>query len=85
MELIAVIGIFALVSFLISVVIRRAYRMTALVVGTVPAALVAMENVAALANPLSWFILLPIWAIGVAGGLIGAWLARMVHARWRRA
>ncbi|HEX8364413.1 MAG TPA: hypothetical protein VF603_03910 [Allosphingosinicella sp.] len=85
MELIAVIGIFALVSFLITVVIRRAYRMTALVVGTVPAALVAMENVAELANPLSWFILLPIWGIGVTGGLIGAWLARMVHASWRRA
>lgn len=85
MELIAVVGIFALVSFLITVIIRRAYRMTALVIGTVPAAMVAIENVPALANPLSWFVLLPIWAVGVTGGLIGAWLARMVHARWRRA
>ena len=85
MELIAVVGIFALISFSITVILRRAYRMTAMVVGTVPAAMVAIENVPALVNPLSWFVLLPIWAIGVTGGLIGAWLARMVHARWRRA
>lgn len=85
MELIAVVGIFALVSFLITVIIRRAYRMTAMVVGTIPAAIVAIENVPELANPLSWLVLLPIWAIGVTGGLIGSWLARMVHARWRRA
>jgi uncharacterized membrane protein YfcA len=83
--MIAIVGIFVLVTFLITVLMRRAYLTTALVVGTVPAAMVAMENVPALANPLSWFVLLPIWAVGVTGGLIGAWLARMVHARWRRA
>jgi hypothetical protein len=85
MGIIAVVGIFVLITFLITVIIRRAYWMTALVVGTVPAVLVAMENVPALANPLSWFVLLPIWAVGVSGGLIGAWLARMVHAHWRSA
>jgi hypothetical protein len=85
MGMIAVVGIFVLVTFVITVVTRRAYWTTALAVGTVPAVMVAMENVAALANPLSWIILLPIWAVGVAGGLIGAWLAWMVHARWRRA
>jgi hypothetical protein len=83
--MIAVVGIFVLVTFLITVVMRRAYLATALAVGTVPAAMVAMENVPALANPLSWIVLLPIWAVGVTGGLIGAGLARMVHARWRRA
>lgn len=85
MGMIAVVGLFVLVTFLITVVTRRSYWTTALAVGTVPAAMVAIENLPALANPLSWVILLPIWAVGVAGGLIGAWLAKMVHARWRRA
>jgi hypothetical protein len=51
--MIAIVGIFVLVTFLITVLMRRAYLTTALVVGTVPAAMVAMENVPALANPLS--------------------------------
>ena len=85
MGIIAIVGIFVLITFLITVIIRRAYLATALTVGTVPAAMVAMDNVPALANPLSWFVLLPIWAVGVTGGLIGAWLARMVHAYWRSA
>jgi hypothetical protein len=76
---------FVLVTFLITVITRRAYRTTALVVGSIPFAIVAIENVPELINPLSWLILLPILAFGLAGSLSGAWLARMVHARWRRA
>lgn len=85
MGALVIFAIFVLVTFLITVVTRRAYRSTALVVGSIPFAIVALENVPELINPLSWLILLPILAFGVAGALTGAWLARMVHARWRRA
>ncbi|HEX8217456.1 MAG TPA: hypothetical protein VF577_08315 [Allosphingosinicella sp.] len=85
MGALVIFAIFVLITFLITVITRRAYRMTALVVGSIPFAIVALENVPELINPLSWVILLPILAFGIAGGLTGAWLARMVHARWRRA
>ena len=83
--MLVIFAIFVLVTFLITVITRRAYRSTALVVGSIPFAIVALENVPGLLNPLAWIILLPILAFGIAGGLTGAWLARMVHARWRRA
>lgn len=85
MGLIAIFGGFALVAFLVTVIARRAYTATALVIGSIPAAVVAIENLPELLNPLSWFILLPIWALGVTGALVGAWLARMVHSYWRSA
>jgi uncharacterized membrane protein YfcA len=83
--LLVIFAIFVLVTFLITVVTRRAYRTTALVVGSIPFAIVAVGNVPALIDPLSWVVLLPILAFGILGGLTGAWLAKMVHARWRRA
>ena len=85
MGMLVIFAIFVLVSFLITVITRRAYWRTGLIVGSIPFAIVALENVRELINPLSWVILLPILAFGIAGGLTGAWLARMVHARWRRA
>lgn len=85
MGALVIFAIFVMITFLITVITRRAYRSTALVVGSIPFAIVALENVPELINPLSWVILLPILAFGIAGGLTGAWLARMVHARWRRA
>ena len=85
MGMLVIFAIFVLVAFLICVIMRRAYWTTGLAVGSIPFAIVALENVPELINPLSWVILLPILAFGVAGGLTGAWLARLVHARWRRA
>lgn len=85
MGMIAVFGIFVLVAFLVTVIIRRAYWTTGLIVGSVPAALVAVESPAAMINPLSWPVMLSLWGFCCAGGLTGAWLAKLVHAHWRRA
>ena len=85
MGALAIFAIFVLVTFLITVVTRRAYLSTALVVGSIPFAIVLLENVPALVDPRNWIVLLSILAFGVAGALTGAWLARMVHAHWRRA
>ncbi|HYJ31472.1 MAG TPA: hypothetical protein VEW25_14165 [Allosphingosinicella sp.] len=83
--MLVIFAMFVLVTFLITVVTRRAYRTTALVVGSIPFAIVALENLAELLNPLAWVVLLPILAFGILGSLTGAWLAQLVHARWRRA
>ena len=85
MGMLVIFAVFVLVTFLITVIIRRAYWRMGLMVGSIPFAIVAIENVRELINPLSWIILLPILAFGIAGSLTGAWLARMVHASWRRA
>jgi len=83
--MLVIFSMFVLVTFLITVVTRRAYRETALIVGSIPFAIVALENIPALVDPRNWIVLLSILAFGVAGGLTGAWLARLVHSRWRRA
>lgn len=83
--MVAIIGMFALLTFAIAAIARRGYRTTALVVGSIPAAVVALENLAELLNPLSWFVLLPIWLVFVAAALVGAWLARLLNERRRRA
>lgn len=85
MGLVAVFGTFVLIAFLVTVVIRRAYWRTAMIVGSIPAAVVAVENPAAMLNPLTWLFMLWLWGFCVAGGFTGAWLAKLVHARWRRA
>ena len=85
MGFVAILGMFVLVTFLVTVITRRAYQTTALVIGSVPAAIIVVESLPALLNPLSWFVILPVWIVGVVGALTGAWLARLVHAHWRRA
>ena len=85
MGLVAMFGILALTAFLVTVVIRRAYRTTGLIVGSIPAAVVAIESPWAMLNPMSWPFMLSLWVFCVAGGLAGAGLARLVHSRWRRA
>jgi len=85
MGLIALSGFTLLVTFLITVVVRRWHRIVALAVGSAPAALLVVARLPGLSDPLGWAVILPVLAAGIAGGFIGAWLARLVHAWWRRA
>ena len=85
MNSIAIPGILLLLTFLVTVIARRWYVPAAFVVGSLPAGLVAALSLPALANPLTWLVLLGIWLPSMIGALIGAGLARLVHARWRRA
>ena len=85
MGLVALAGFTLLVTFLITVVARGWHRIVALVAGSAPAALLVVAQLPGLADPLGWAVILPVLAAGIAGGFLGAWLARLVHAWWRRA
>jgi K+ transporter len=85
MVFIAIAGATLLTTFLITVVIRRAFDWTALIVGSLPPVIIVIDDFGALAAPIVWFPLLFIWAIGLAGAALGASLARLVHAWWRSA
>jgi hypothetical protein len=85
MGLVALAGFSLLITFLITVVTRRGHRLVALVAGSAPAAILVAANLPGLADPLGWAVILPILAAGIAGGFVGAWLARLVHAWWRSA
>jgi hypothetical protein len=85
MGLVALAGFSLLITFLITVVTRRGHRIVALTAGFAPAAILVAGNLPGLNNPLGWAVILPVLAAGVAGGFVGAWLARLVHAWWRRA
>lgn len=83
MRFVVLAGLALLVAFLVALVARRGYRTIALVVGTIPAGLLAAPNLRGLADPLVLVSLLLIWAAGLAGGFGGASLARRVNARRR--
>lgn len=83
MEIIA--GFILLATFLVAVAARRAYFRIALVVGSLPALLVAFSSPSSLANPLVLLYLFAIWLPFVIAAAVGTLLARLVHARWRRA
>ncbi len=81
----AVPGILLLLTFVVTVITRRWHVPAAFVIGSLPAAAVAALSVPALGNPLTWFVLLGIWLPCMIGALIGAGLAKLVFAWWRRA
>jgi hypothetical protein len=83
--MVAIAGFVLLATFLVTVISRRAHVGTALVVGTVPTLAVAAANPGALLTPLGLFYLAALWLPFLIAALVGAWLAKLVHAPWRSA
>lgn len=83
--MIAIAGFVLLATFLVTVISRRAHVATALVIGSLPAIAVAGSNVGGLLNPLVLAYLVSVWLPFMIAALVGAWLAKLVHAPWRRA
>jgi hypothetical protein len=76
----------AVVAFGLALLFRRAAAWIAWIVGSLPAALLAVESRETLANPLTiLFILIVIWLPTLAGAFTGAALARRLAARRNRA
>lgn len=83
MRFVMLAGLTLLVTFFVALLLRRRYRTIALIVGSIPVALLAFPNLEGLANGLVLVSILLIWGAGLAGSFGGAALARRVNARRR--
>jgi peptidoglycan/LPS O-acetylase OafA/YrhL len=80
-----VAGYILIAAFLVTALSRRAHRETALLIGSLPALIIAAANPANLGHPMGWLYVAAIGAPFLIFALLGAWLGRLVHSGWRRA
>ena len=72
----------AILAFLLALFLRRGWKFMALMVGTLPAALLAWGTTETLGDPLTWiFILAFFWLPALAGAFGGGWLGRRLAGR----